>query len=112
MINSFNRDEKKTLIAILKFMVHTEGIMSETDLETFNAVAEEKGFNDFQEIFEEVDAEIKTFDDIYELITKVTDDSHKKDIISYAVDIATADGNINPDEAYILKVMNTEWKVE
>ena len=110
MISTFNKDEKKALIAILKYMVNSEGIIEENELVTFMKIAEEKGFEDFHSIFNEVDSTILSLDDLTEQIKKVTDVSHQKDIIALAIDMATANGIINPGEADILSLMSKEWE--
>ena len=112
MIKSFNKDEKMILIAILKCIVSADGNITSGELERFNDIAEKKGFEDFQEIFNEVDKEIKNMDDVKELIKKVTNNTHKKDILKFSIDIAIADGNINPDEADVLNYMSKEWGID
>jgi len=111
MIRTFNREEKMALIAIMKFIVNSEGVIADSELEKFNEIAEQKGFEDFNEIFNEVDSEVNSIDDIIRLIKKVDNDTHKKDIIRYAVDIAQADGVINESEVEILNIMGKEWNI-
>ena len=45
MIKSFSRDEKKALVAILKFIVNADGRISEGEIAKFNEIAEKKGFD-------------------------------------------------------------------
>lgn len=112
MIKSFDKNEKKALVAIMKFIISTHGKVTEAELEKFNEIAEQKGFEDFSEVFEQVDREVHSLDDIKKLIKTVNKDTHKYDIIKYAMEIAVSDADIEPEEYAILKLMGKEWHID
>ncbi len=112
MIKGFNREEKKALVAIIKFIINTDGYVSDVEIDKINSLAEEKGFEDFNEIFREVDQEVHSMEDIKALIKTVKKETHEFDILKYAFDIATADATIDPEEIKILKIMGKEWNVD
>ena len=112
MIKGFNRDEKKALVAILKYIVSADGRISEGEISKFNELAEKKGFEDFDDIFSEVDSEIETINDLNKLITQVTSETHKYDILKHAIEISLADATIVPEEAKIIKTLGKEWGID
>ena len=112
MIKSFNREEKIALVAILRFIASSDGRITEGEIEKFDQIAEKKGFEDFSEIFNEVDNEVHSIDDIKKLIKMVERDTHKYDILKYAIELSVADSNIVPEEVEILKIMGKEWNVD
>ncbi len=112
MIKTFNRDEKKALVAILKFIVNADGRITEGEITKFNEIAEKKGFEDFTDIFTEVDKEIHTVDDLKKLISMDIQETHKNDIIKYALEISVADATINPEESQILKSIGKAWNID
>jgi tellurite resistance protein len=112
MIKSFNKDEKKALIAIMKFVASADGIITDEEIRTFNEIAEKKNFDDFQEIFTEVDTEIHSLDDIMELAKKVRKKNHEYDILRYAFEIAIAGTRVEPEEVEILRLLGKEWGVD
>ncbi len=112
MIKSFNKDEKKALIAIMKFVASADGSITDEEIRTFNEIAEQKNFDDFQEIFTEVDTEIRTLDDIMELAKKVRKKTHEYDILRYAFEIAIAGTRVEPEEVEILRLLGKEWGVD
>lgn len=112
MIKSFNKDEKKALIAIMKFVASADGSITDEEIRTFNEIAEQKNFDDFQEIFTEVDTEIHTLDDIMKLAKKVRKKTHEYDILRYAFEIAIAGTRVEPEEVEILRLLGKEWGVD
>jgi uncharacterized tellurite resistance protein B-like protein len=111
MSATFTKDEKMALIAILKYIISTDGVITEREIEDINAVAVHKGFEDFNVIFNEVDRSIKSIADLKGLIQKVTDKANRKKILQLALEISQADANVNPQEIEIMKFMSKEWKV-
>ena len=112
MIKSFNKDEKKALIAIMKFVASADGVITGEEITTFNEIAEKKNFEDFQEIFTEVDTEVRSLDDIMELAKKVRKKTHEYDILRYAFEMAIAGTKVEPEEVEILKLLGKEWGVD
>jgi uncharacterized tellurite resistance protein B-like protein len=111
MSASFTREEKMVIIALTKYIISTDGVITEREIEDINTVAGQKGFEDFNEVFNEVDRTVKSLDDLKILIKKVTDDAKRKKIIKYALEISKADAVMNPDEIDILRFMGKEWKI-
>jgi len=111
MPTTFTKDEKMALIAILKYIISTDGVITEREIEDINAVAAQKGFEDFNAVFNEVDRSIKSIADLKKLIQKITDKTNRKKILQYALEISKADANVNPQEIEILKFMSKEWKI-
>ncbi len=112
MIRSFNRDEKKALIAIIKFIANSDGQISPQEIQTFNDIAERKIFNDFSELFNEVDAEIHSLDDIMALAGKVRSKAHEYDILKLAFEMAVAGTTINPEDVEIMQMLGELWGVD
>lgn len=111
MIRSFNHDEKKALIAIMKFIARTDGRISPQELRKFDEIAGRNNFSDFSAIFNEVDGEIRTLGDLMELAGRVRNRTHEEDILRYAFEMAIAGATINPDEVEILRMLGEKWKV-
>jgi hypothetical protein len=112
MLESLTKDEKIVLLAVMKYIVSTDGVITEREIDDINSLAEEKGFEDFQEIFDEVDEKVKSLDDLKKLIQKVKKDSSRMEIVRYALEFSMADADVNPHESEILKYMGKEWKID
>ncbi len=112
MINSFSREEKIALIAIIKFVAGCDGDLTDAELAKFNEIAEEEGFEDFNEIFDEVDRKVHDIDDISGLMKNITEKVRRMEIIRYAVETAVSDGEINSDEADVLDMISGEWDID
>lgn len=112
MIKAFNRNEKKALIAILKFIINADGKIEEAEIGKLNSIAEKKGFDDFTEIFAEVDSEIQNIEDLQKFIaSNIISETHKYDILKLAFEIS-AIGTIVPEEAEIIKLIGKEWNID
>jgi uncharacterized tellurite resistance protein B-like protein len=112
MIHSFNHDEKKALIAILKFIASSDGKISQGEIAKFNEIAEKQNFSDFSQIFDEVDAEVHTIDDLIRLADRVRLKTHEYDILKYAFEMATAGTTINPEDVEIITMLGNRWKID
>ncbi len=111
MSRSFTREEKMVLIAVMKYIVSTDGIITEREVDDINDIAEEKGFEDFQNIFNEVDSTIRSMSDLKNLIKKIESVESRKKILEYAVEFSRADADMNPHEIEILQFMSKEWQI-
>jgi len=111
MSKSFTREEKMVLIAVMKYIVSTDGLVTDREIDNINDIAEEKGFEDFQDIFNEVDRTVLSIDDLKNLINQVEHEGSRKKILQYAVEFSRADANINPHEIEILKYMSKVWDI-
>lgn len=112
MIKDFTHDEKKALVAILKFIIAADDSISDSEIEKSQEIAEQRGFEDFQEIYAEVDREVQSLDDIRSLIKNVREKTHEMDILKLAIEMARVDAAINPEEDHILSVMGVEWNID
>jgi len=112
MIKDFNHDEKKALVAIIKFIIAADGKISDSEIEKSNEVAETKGFEDFTDIYREVDREVNTIDDIKDLIHKVREETHEYDILKIAMEMAMADADIALEEDHVISIMCKEWNID
>lgn len=112
MAQSFTRIEKMVLLATLKYIISTDGSMTDREVEEINTLADEKGFEDFQEIFDEVDRTVRSLSDLKELILQVTDDANRRKILEHIFDIARDDAEVNTSESDILNYMSTKWNID
>ncbi len=111
MSKLLTREEKMVLIAVMKYIVSTDGIITEREIEDINSLAEEKGFEDFQRTFDEVDRTVRSIDDLKKLIDAVTDVQARTSILKYALEFSRADAAINPHENEILQYMSKKWHI-
>ena len=111
MPTSLTKDEKIVLIAVMKYIVSTDGIITDREIDDINDIAEEKGFEDFQTLFNEVDRIIRSLEDLKNMIHKVDNVESRSTIFKHAVEFSRADADINPHEVEILQYMSTVWKI-
>lgn len=111
MAKSFTKDEKIVLLAVLKYIISTDGVITESEIDDINDIAEDKGFEDFQEIFNEVDNKVTSLDVLKNLIRNIENDASREKILDIALDMAHADADVNPHEIEILKFMSKEWDI-
>lgn len=112
MISTFNKDEKKLLVAILKLIATADHDLVEGELEVFGQVAGEKGFDDFQAVFDETDRTVKSLNDLSRLVKNVEDSEHKMDILRFAVLMARADGNMRSGETDVIRYLSRVWNID
>jgi uncharacterized tellurite resistance protein B-like protein len=111
MSQSLSKEEKMVLIAVMKYIVSTDGVITEREIDDINSLAEEKGFEDFQKTFNEVDRTVKSIDDLKKLINTVTDEKARMNILKNALEFSRADAEINPHENEILQYMSKHWHI-
>ena len=111
MSKSLTKEEKMVLIAVMKYIVSTDGLITDREVDDINDIAEEKGFEDFQSLFNEVDKTVKSINDLKELIRQVQNEDSRKKILQYALEFSRADADINPHEIEILQFMSKEWRI-
>ncbi len=111
MSKILSKDEKMVLIAVMKYIVSTDGIITEREIDDINTLAEEKGFEDFQRTFDEVDRTVKSMEDLKKLIDTVTGDQARTNILRYALEFSKADAEINPHENEIIQYMSKKWHI-
>lgn len=111
MSKILSKDEKMVLIAVMKYIVSTDGIITEREIDDINTLAEEKGFEDFQRTFDEVDRTVKSMEDLKKLIDNVTGEQARTNILRYALEFSKADAEINPHENEIIQYMSKKWHI-
>ncbi len=111
MSKSLSKEEKMVLIAVMKYILSTDGVITDREVDDISDLADEKGFEDFQDLFNEVDENIRSMNDLKNLIKKVDNTESRKKILQYAIEFSRADADVNPHEIEILKYMSKEWHI-
>jgi hypothetical protein len=111
MSHTLSKEEKMVLIAVMKYIVSTDGIITDREIDDINTLAEEKGFEDFQKTFNEVDRTVTSVDDLKKLINNVTEEKAKMNILKFALEFSKADAEINPHENEIIQYMSEQWHI-
>ena len=112
MPDTLSHDEKIVLIGLCKYIISADGTVTPSELDNMNIIAEEIGFDDYHEIFNEVDSEITSLDDLKNKIEQISSSKHKKKIINYAIQISRADADIKDDEMEILVFVADAWDID
>lgn len=112
MSKSLTREEKMVLIAVMKFIVSTDGVITDREIDDINELAEKKGFEDFRKVFDDVDREVQSIDDLKDLVRKIERRESRELILAYALEFSRADADINPHEIEILKFMSRTWGIK
>jgi len=102
--------EKKALVAILKFLAHADGKLTENEIVQFQNLAEKKGFKDFRKIFKKVDSEIKTLNDFSSYVNSIFDKEKRLDILQQAIEMAGVD-YITSEEKDIIRYLSRVWEI-
>lgn len=111
MSQSLSKEEKLVLIAVMKYIVSADGNITEREIDDINNLAEEKGFEDFQKTFNEVDRTVQSIDDLKKLINNVSEEKARMNILKHALEFSRADAEINPHENEILQYMSKQWHI-
>jgi hypothetical protein len=111
MSKSLTKEEKMVLIAVMKYIVSTDGVITDREVDDISDLADEKGFEDFQDLFNEVDETVQSMNDLKNLIKKVENAESRKKILEYAIEFSRADADVNPHEIEILQYMSKEWHI-
>ena len=111
MIQDFTTEERKLLIAVARLIATQDNRITDGELEQINLISEQEGFEDFQELFNQVDKEVKTLKDISKLVNQVTWKDTQEYIISFAIAIARADGFESPEEHDIISYLCRTWNI-
>lgn len=112
MPSKFSTNDKITLLGLCKFIVNSDGFITESELESMGAVAEEIGFEDYQKIFDEVDEKISSINDLKDYIDKIKESSNRIKILKYAIQISRLDANIKDEEVEIIRYAADEWGLD
>lgn len=111
MIQNFDKKDKKALLAVAKFIANQDNKLTEQETENFKNLARQKGFEDFQEIFKEVDDEVTSLNDLSSVLNAVTNRSRQKDIVSLAIEMARADGYESSEEHDTIRYLCRLWDI-
>ena len=111
MSRSLTKEDKMVLIAVMKYIVSTDGVITDREVDDINSLADEKGFEDFQNLFNEVDSTVRSMKDLKDLIDRVENAESRKKILQYAIEFSRADADVNPHEIEILQYMGKAWHI-
>lgn len=111
VIQNFDKKDKKALLAVAKFIANQDNKLTEQETENFKNLARQKGFEDFQEIFKEVDDEVTSLNDLSSVLNAVTNRSRQKDIVSLAIEMARADGYESSEEHDTIRYLCRLWDI-
>ena len=112
MIKDFTTEERKVLIAITKLIINQDNKLSDSELDQMNLISQEEGFEDYQELFKQVDKEVKVLNDISKMVNKVTWKETQEYIVSLAIAVARADGFESPEEHDIILYLCRVWNIK
>lgn len=112
MPETLTHDEKMILIGLCKYIISIHGVVTPVDLDNMNLIAEEMGFDDYHEVFNEVDAEITSVDILKEKIDNLASEKNRNKILKYAIEISRSDANIKDDEMEILVYAADAWDID
>ncbi|MFA5519662.1 MAG: TerB family tellurite resistance protein [Spirochaetota bacterium] len=112
MPSKLSTNDKITLIGMCKFIISSDGFITESELENMALVAEEIGFDDYQKIFDEVDEKISSIDDLKDYIDSIKESSNRTKILKYAIQISRSDANITDEEIEIIRYAADEWGLD
>jgi len=111
MPSKFSYKDKATLIGMCKFIINADGIVTDAELDSMLAIAQDIGFDDYNEIFDEVDDKIRSIEDLKKYIDSSKESLNKARIFKYAVLISRADANIRDEEIDILHYAADAWDI-
>lgn len=109
---SMTREEKKVLIAICRYVISSDGMITDEEISKLNEIAAETGIEDYEELFNEVDSEITSVDDLQKKIDSLKSSKNTRKIIQYSIQMSRIDGCITHDEIDILVYAADAWNVD
>ncbi|HOP62939.1 MAG TPA: TerB family tellurite resistance protein [Spirochaetota bacterium] len=112
MPKTLSHEEKVVLIGLCKYIISTDGSVTPSELESMNIIADEIGFDDYQNIFNDVDTEITSLELLKEKIENLEKSANRKKILKYAIQISRSDANIKSDEMDILVYAADSWDID
>lgn len=109
---TMTRDETKVLVAICRYIINSDGIVTEDEIDKMNEIAAEIGIVNYDELFNEVDREITSLENLKNTIDSLQSSKNKKKIIQYSIQLSRTDGCITDDEIDILVYAADAWDVD
>lgn len=107
-----SHDEKVVLIGICKYIINSDGIVTQSELETMNQIAADIGFEDYQKTFDEADSIITSIEALHEKIDSLKKSSNKQKILKYAIQLGRSDAIIKNDEMDIMVYAADSWDID
>ena len=105
-------DEKIVLIGMCKYIINSDGIVTQGELDTMNQIAQEIGFEDYQKTFDEADSIITSIGILEEKIDNLKKSPNKSKILKYAIQLSRADACIMNDELDIIVYAADSWDID
>ncbi len=109
MPKKLSEDEKIVLIGICKYIINSDGIVTESELHTMDQIAEEMGFDDYREAFDKADLMITSVELLQTKIDELKKSGNKKKILEYAIQLSRSDACIKCDEIDIIVYAADSW---
>ena len=109
---AMTREEKKVLIAICRYIISSDGMITDEEIRGLNEIAAETGIDDYDELFNEVDSEITSVDALHDKINSLKTSTNTRKIIQYSIQMSRIDGCITHDEIDILVYAADAWNFD
>ncbi len=104
-----SQDEKVVLIGICRYIVNSDGVVTDSELATMNQIAEDMGFDDYHKTFDEADKLITSIESLQEKIDSLKKSSNQRKILEYAIQLSRCDACIKSDEVDIIVYAADSW---
>lgn len=104
-----SNDEKVVLIGICRYIINSDGVVTESELATMNKIAEDLGFDDYQKTFNESDRLITSVELLQEKIDDLKNSINQRKILEYAIQLSRSDACIKSDEMDIIVYAADSW---
>jgi len=109
MPKKLSHDEKIVLIGLCKYIINSDGLVTQGELETMNKIAGELGFEDYHKTFDEADSIITSIELLKEKIDSLKGSSNKQKILKYAIQLSRSDACIMNDEMDLIVYAADSW---
>jgi len=109
---TMSRDETRVLIAMCRYIINSDGIITDDEIDMMDKIAAEIGIGNYDELFNEVDREITSLEDLKKTIDSLQSPKNKKKIIQYSIQLSRTDGCITHDEIEILVYAADAWDID
>jgi hypothetical protein len=101
--------EKVVLIGICRYIINSDGVVTDPELAEMNRIAEEMGFDDYQKSFDESDRLITSIDTLQEKIDSLKKSGNQRKILEHAIQLSRCDACIKSDEVDIIVYAADSW---
>jgi len=112
MTKKLSHEEKILLLGICKYIINSDGIITQGELETMNKIAEQMGFEDYQKTFDEADSLITSVEILQKMIDELKTSGNKQQILKYAIQLSRSDALIKHDEMDIIVYAADSWNFD